>query len=50
MQEIEDSLKEDFFNSQVIQRKLPKLKEDIYQGKILPTRAARILLDFYLRR
>ena len=46
---VEEYLKDSFYGNPAIQNRLPKLKEDVLSGKILPTAAAEDLIGNYLK-
>jgi LAO/AO transport system kinase len=44
---IEEELKSGFYNDETIKKELPNIKNDLSEGKILPTAAAQKLLNIY---
>jgi len=44
---VEEQIKKSFYTNHEIIKSLPKIKNDILSGKILPTAAAEVLLGIY---
>jgi LAO/AO transport system kinase len=44
---VEEQIKKSFYENHDIQNNLPKIEKEVLAGKILPTAAAEVLLNFY---